>query len=217
MLIRAIFVSVLLHLVIVLSLIRLDVLSRSANSGQESGALRVHLAKHDQHELYLPKDAKSVKIEPKSERAIRQYRFPSEPKARHSTFTHLLPSDVASAKSGKSEPIGSTGVTSSETPSISKEMLGQYRLNVARGARQFKEYPLLARENGWEGVVDVSVVMPIGLERPVVSLGRSSGYGVLDRQALEMVERAVSQAILPKGMHNTNWTVSLPVEYRLTD
>ena len=217
MLIRAIFVSVLLHLAILLSLTHLDVLSRTQNSGQEVRALHTHLAKRDQGELFSPNVANSAKVHVKPETSIRQYGFASEPKARQPAIADLLPSTSASAKSGKTEPFGSPEVTSSEVLSVSEEVLGQYRLNVARSARQFKVYPSLAREKGWEGVVHVSVAMPIGLERPVVSLGRSSGYGVLDRQALEMVEQAVSLALLPEGMRGSNLTVSFPVEYRLAD
>jgi protein TonB len=217
MLIRAIFVSVLLHLVILLSLTRLDALSRAVSSGQKGRVLNMLIANGDQPEPFSPKVAKSAKVDATRETSVRQYRFAKELKARQSTNALLSPLAGSSANSGKARPIGSPEVTASEPLSVSEAVLGQYRLNVARSARQFKVYPSLAREKGWEGVVHVSVAMLIGLERPVVSLGRSSGYGVLDRQALEMVEQAVNLAILPEGMRGSNMTVSMPVEYRLAD
>lgn len=97
------------------------------------------------------------------------------------------------------------------------EAVKEYRLNVARTSRQFKNYPPLARKQGWEGVVLVAVAMPLAAGAPTVSLGRSSGYEVLDRQALDMVEQAVGLAVLPDGMRDRRLKISLPVEYRLAD
>jgi protein TonB len=132
-------------------------------------------------------------------------------------FGNISQSTVELARSGKAEPKPLVQEKTTELLPSTAEDVGLYRLNVARNARQFKAYPSLALENGWEGVVHVSVAMPIGLGSPIVSLGRSSGHGVLDRQALEMVARAVSLAVLPDGMRGRNLTISLPVEYRLAD
>ena len=106
---------------------------------------------------------------------------------------------------------------STETSSVSAEGEREYRLNLSREARKFKRYPLLAREHGWEGVVVVAVVVSLVSTSPVVSLERSSGYDVLDRQALEMMQVAAKQAVLPAGMQGRRFGISLPVEYRLTD
>lgn len=97
------------------------------------------------------------------------------------------------------------------------EGVQEYRLNVSREARKFKRYPLIAREQGWEGVVVIAVSMTLPSAQPVVSLERSSGYDELDRQALEMMVAAVRQATLPEGMRGRRFGISLPIEYRLAE
>lgn len=104
-----------------------------------------------------------------------------------------------------------------EAQALASEGALEYRLNVAREARKFKRYPLIARESGWEGVVVVAVSMALVSARPVVSLERSSGYDALDRQALEMMAEAVTLAPLPVGMQGRKFGISLPVEYRLAE
>jgi len=198
--------------VIVLSQTPFDAVSRQIFAGHTVNALNVRLAEHDQVELLF-----SGKIDAKSKLTDLQGGLPYKREATHPNVAKLLPPTVPLARSGKADSVCAPEVTSSEAQTVSAEALGQYRLNVARYARQFKVYPSQARENVWEGVVHVLIAMPIGFESPVVSLGRSSGHAVLDRQALDMVEQAVSLAILPEDMRGKNWTVSLPVEYRLAD
>jgi TonB family protein len=212
MLIRAIFVSVLIHLAILLSQTRFDALSRPILAGHAVNALNVRLAVHGKGELLFP-----GKIDAKSELSDQQGGLPYKREVTHSNVARLLPPTVPLARSGKADSVRAPEATSSEAQTVSAEALGQYRLNVARYARQFKVYPSQARENVWEGVVHVLIAMPIGFGSPVVSLGRSSGHAVLDRQALDMVEQAVSLAMLPEDMRGRSWTVSLPVEYRLAD
>ena len=108
-------------------------------------------------------------------------------------------------------------VLPAEASLVSAEGEKEYRLNLSREARKFKNYPLLAREHGWEGVVVIAVAVSLVSSSPVVSLERSSGYDALDRQALEMMQAAAKQAVLPAGMQGRRFGISLPVEYRLTE
>lgn len=104
---------------------------------------------------------------------------------------------------------------SAEESMLSTEGEREYRLNLSREARKFKRYPLVAREHGWEGVVVVAVSIPLASGPPVASLERSSGYDELDRQALEMMQTAAKQAVLPLAMQGRRFGISVPIEYRL--
>ena len=72
----------------------------------------------------------------------------------------------------------------------------QYRLQLIDEARRHKRYPPLARENNWQGDVRVDVAIAAN-GRPTVTLKGSSGYDVLDRQALEMFAQARARAGAP--------------------
>lgn len=217
MLIRALLISVFLHFVTLLSASRLDVFALPATSGRGMSTLDMRIGTHDMHELHAPKMSIQGVPNTKREMAVRKSGVAPEVKTGDLNIGRFFRSTVEGANSGSAELDRARGIESAKLQSTAAEELGQYRLNVARNARQFKVYPSLARDNGWEGVVHVSVVMATGMANPIVSLDRSSGHRVLDRQALEMVEQAVSLAIMPEGMRGRNLSISLPVEYRLAD
>lgn len=218
MLIRALLISILLHIVILLSASRLGISVRPVLSGPGASALEMRIGTRDIHESHHPKVSKQGIPDMKSGIPIRPSGSPPYLKAGHLNVGRNFRSTVEGAHSGSPESNRVDDVKSSDQLPVSAEELGQYRLNVARSARQFKVYPSLARESRWEGVVHVSVNIPVGMVGyPVVSLDRSSGYGVLDRQALEMVEQAVRLAIVPESMRGRSLSLSLPVEYRLAD
>ncbi len=72
-------------------------------------------------------------------------------------------------------------------------------------------YPLLARSRGWQGRVDVGLVVLADGSVDVASLRRSSGYGVLDEAAVAVARRSrfkpPSTSGLPAPLHGR-------IEYR---
>lgn len=217
MLIRALLGSVLLHFMVLLSVSRLDVFVLPATSGLGVSALEMRIAEHNMHEQISFEASKRRQSDAKPETVARMSKLPSDQKAARFNSGRFFRSTVEVDNPGYEASARSADLLSAESPPATAAEIGQYRLNVARSARQFKVYPLLARENGWEGVVHVSVTMPIGLEPPAVSLDRSSGHETLDLQALEMVELAVNLATVPEGMNGRGLRISVPVEYRLAD
>ena len=97
------------------------------------------------------------------------------------------------------------------------EGLREYRLNLGRAAAPYKNYPVAARDRGWEGVVVVQLRALPGTALPVVAIGRSSGHGALDEQALEMIRRAVEVAALPDSLRGHAFGLELPIQYSLRD
>ncbi len=57
-------------------------------------------------------------------------------------------------------------------------------------AARYKRYPRFARDNGWEGKVELH--LEIGADGAIASLrvAHGTGYSILDQQALEMVRSA---------------------------
>ncbi len=92
----------------------------------------------------------------------------------------------------------------------------QYRVQLIDEARRHKRYPALARENNWQGDVKVGVaIAPNG--RPTVTLRGSSGYEVLDRQALEMFMRAARAVPIPSALRGKEFTLEVRAVYGLED
>jgi periplasmic protein TonB len=109
------------------------------------------------------------------------------------------------------------GAADARIEQVDLDGVRQYRLSLAREARQFKTYPALARERGWEGVVVLIVTTVAGARVPQVSLSQSSGSDVLDQAATELMERAVQTASLPESLRGHQFALTLPIHYRLDD
>jgi len=92
----------------------------------------------------------------------------------------------------------------------------QYRVQLIDEARRYKRYPALARENNWQGDVKVAVaIAPNG--RPTVTLRGSSGYDVLDRQALDMFSRAARAVPVPPSLRGKEFSLEVRAVYGLED
>lgn len=92
----------------------------------------------------------------------------------------------------------------------------QYLLGIAREARRYKEYPAAARDRAWEGLVVIEI-RSVAFGSPQISLAQSSGFAILDRQALDMAEQAIQRAAVPESLQAHGFVLSLPVRYSLAD
>ncbi|HRD90967.1 MAG: energy transducer TonB [Candidatus Accumulibacter sp.] len=115
--------------------------------------------------------------------------------------------DAADSRSGAATP----------GTAISADDLRQYRVDLAIASRRFKRYPVLARERGWEGRVEVAVTVSAWQPRPQLSLFRSSGHAALDQQAVAMLEQASASTALPAGLKGRDFRLLLPVDFMLDD
>ncbi len=79
---------------------------------------------------------------------------------------------------------------------------------------QASDYPGEARRWRWTGTVLVEVQVAADGMVKQVALSRTSGFRVLDMQALEVVRR-VSKLFVPVGTRQRDRTVTVPVSFRL--
>ena len=115
-------------------------------------------------------------------------------------------------------PAQATAPPPPPAPSPAPEALSrdQYRVQLIDEARRHKRYPPLARENNWQG--DVRVGVAVGANgRPTVTLKGSSGYEVLDRQALEMFTQAARAVPVPPELRGREFALELRAVYGLED
>lgn len=96
------------------------------------------------------------------------------------------------------------------------ELLAGYGKAVSQALARYKEYPRIAQMRGWEGAVLMELrVAPSG-RLLGAELHTSSGYPVLDEQALAMAARAVQLPVPPEGLRDGAIAVRVPVVFRLT-
>ncbi len=95
--------------------------------------------------------------------------------------------------------------------------IARYRLELMDLARQHKRYPRFARDNNWEGRVDLRVAF--AENGAIASLGvkQSSGREVLDEAAREMIRNAQAQAPLPPALRGKAFALDISVDFLLKD
>ena len=110
---------------------------------------------------------------------------------------------------------------SSEPPAKSAEaldasLLEAYRLALIDAAKRYKRYPVQAMERGWEGRVEIRVVVGANGTIKSALVKRSSKYQILDDQALDMVKRAFNALAQAQPVpHGREFTVDVPVIFEL--
>jgi protein TonB len=92
----------------------------------------------------------------------------------------------------------------------------QYRLQLIEEAKRHKRYPPVARENNWQGKARVGVAIAAN-GRPTVTLKGSSGYEVLDRQAIEMFTQAARAVPVPAALRGREFALEVGAIYGLED
>ena len=95
------------------------------------------------------------------------------------------------------------------------QLLAGYGKKISDVLARYKEYPHIAQMRGWEGSVTMRLrVAPSG--RLVdAELYASSGYEVLDRQAIAMATRVAQLPVPPQGLTGGEVAVLVPVVFRL--
>jgi protein TonB len=78
-------------------------------------------------------------------------------------------------------------------------------------------YPLLARRRGWEGTVQVGLRISASGEISRVRIVRTSDHEILDRAALDCLNRMRRMPGALAWLDGHDSDIVLPVEYRLTD
>ncbi len=93
--------------------------------------------------------------------------------------------------------------------------LRQYLVALVDAANLYKRYPPQARDRGWEGRVEIRLVIGAnGMIKSAV-IKTSSNYQILDDQALDMVRKGKPRVQIPPGLRGREFTVDVPVIFEL--
>jgi protein TonB len=124
--------------------------------------------------------------------------------------TPIIAADADSAAPGAGPPgagpagAGPAGAAGSSPP----------RYGLGSAANPIPDYPDIARDRGWEGLVVLSVAVASDGRAESVSVARSTGHDVLDRAARDAVRRWRFEPARRAGMPVAA-TVEVPIRFRL--
>ncbi len=93
--------------------------------------------------------------------------------------------------------------------------LASYARLLAELLARQRQYPRLAALRGWEGEVQLRVQVARKGAIVAVQVLRSSGFEVLDRHALQMVQQAAPLPPLPEPLLEREFHIVVPVHYKL--
>jgi periplasmic protein TonB len=94
-------------------------------------------------------------------------------------------------------------------------LLEKYRLALIDAVRRYRRYPPQAMERGWQGRVEIRLVIGASGMIKSASIRISSHYQILDDQALDMVKKGKTLAQIPAALRGREFTVDVPVIFEL--
>jgi protein TonB len=124
------------------------------------------------------------------------------------------PPVLARADPGPAVPAAPTPAAE---PAEDPGSLEKYRLQLYAVAPKYKHYPRIATDNNWKGLVALRMVMAPSGRIAWMTVTKTSGYDVLDQQALEMFRKAAEVVPVPPILRGKQFAVDVAADYYLTD
>lgn len=114
------------------------------------------------------------------------------------------------------EPAASEAPVSPPVEAVDPNLFDAYRLALINAAKRYKRYPVQAMERGWEGRVEIRVVIDVNGSIKSALVKISSRYQILDDQALEIVRKAFNAlAQVRPAPRGREFTLDVPVVFEL--
>lgn len=120
----------------------------------------------------------------------------------------------------RSSPAGPPGAAAVESAARSGSeadngTLAQYRLALIVATRRYKRYPAIALEKGWQGKVEVRMLIGANGMLAATSVRTSSGHEILDKQAMDMLRKGKTTVPIPASLRGREFTIDVPVIFNL--
>jgi len=100
-------------------------------------------------------------------------------------------------------------------PADDAAMRRQYLIALVDAAKLYMRYPPQARERGWEGRVEVRLMIGTNGSIKSAIVKTSSRYQILDDQALDMVKKGQQRLQVPPALRGREFSVDIPVTFEL--
>lgn len=126
---------------------------------------------------------------------------------------------LAGRAPGVSDPNARATMTGVRGPggggALDPEALQRYAAELARRLRKDQGYPRRAQRDGWQGTAVVEVHVSALARIKHVVLARSSGYDLLDEEALAKLQRLRALPTPPYPVTGRDFAVLVPIDFRL--
>lgn len=96
-------------------------------------------------------------------------------------------------------------------------LLDSYGKQLSSLIARYQRYPRIAQLRGWQGTAQVQLFVSAEGRMVNTVILRSSGFEVLDDQALEMVQQAAPLPQPPEALRGREFTVMVPIVFKLND
>lgn len=97
------------------------------------------------------------------------------------------------------------------------DLLAGFGHALSQAIGRHQRYPRVAQMRGWQGTATVALKFGSGNRLLASTLHKSSGHETLDTQALEMVKDAHPLPNPPERLRNRDFTVLVPIAFRLKE
>jgi protein TonB len=125
------------------------------------------------------------------------------------------PAPLASATQPQASATSDVTAVKSSTDAADPGLLERYRLALIDATKRYRRYPVQAMERGWQGRVEIRMVIGANGTIRDALIKTSSNYQILDDQALDMVKRGKPLTPIPAALHGREFTVDVPVIFEL--
>ena len=136
---------------------------------------------------------------------------PSQPER----TTSPAPAPLASATEPQASASSAVPTVKSPAGATDAGLLDKYRLALIDAAKRYRRYPVQALERGWQGRVEIRVVIGANGTVKDALVKTSSHHQILDDQALDMLKRGKPLTPIPAALHGREFTVDVPVIFEL--
>lgn len=80
-----------------------------------------------------------------------------------------------------------------------------------------KQYPRIAQMRGWQGEAIVELLLDGDGMLKSKKIIQSSGHDVLDKQALDMIEKASPFPVPPEALRGSSFSIKVPIPFKLAE
>ena len=93
--------------------------------------------------------------------------------------------------------------------------LNEFSNLLARHIAKFKMYPKIAQMRRWQGLVVVDLQLSQDGQLASSKVIQGSGFDLLDKESLEMVKRASPFPVPPEILKNRSFSIIVPIQFKL--
>ena len=104
-----------------------------------------------------------------------------------------------------------------QAPALDPNVLHDYGAIVSNAVAKKKVYPRLALMRRWQGTAELKLQVGADGNIKALTVSHSSGFGILDDQAMKMVKDSIPLPTLPDALRGREFALDIPVAFKLQE